>query len=447
MTGTVPRGREAQQEHPEFLGRVGANREMALSGFGRPMSPGFLDCHASGGRALSVEIRPSLATYAFDATQFEELRRQVDTGALDPEANRLGEAPAPLEVPPTDLRDGADLDRKGLATRGEHALRAGKVAVLILNGGMATRFGGGAKGIVPVLEGHEHLSFLAIKLAEIHQRARSLDCEIPAVLMHSFATQAASEAHLKAIDWGGLPQSCRFAFAQSIMPRVLPDGTPLAELPGAHELPDTTLFSAPGHGDTLGRLRASGVLRRLVARGVEHILVSNVDNVGASLDPFILGAHLDAVSKGAEMSVEVVRREAGDAGGCIATLPGSGMTAIVEGFRLPVGTDLSDYPHFNTNTLWLSLAAVDQNLPLTWFAVRKKIEWPADSRDLKLPLVDGKLEIVQFERLIGQATEFIPSAYLEVERSRRFLPIKTREDLAQAAQEMDRFARQAGLLE
>src|SRR5690606_37564164 len=173
---------------------------------------------------------------------------------------------------------------------------------------------------------------------------------------------------------------------------------------------------------------------------------SNVDNVGASLDPFVLGAHLEAAARGAEMSVEVVRREPGDAGGCIATLPGSGMTAIVEGFRLPVGTDLSDYPHFNTNTLWLSLAAVDQSLPLTWFAVRKKIEWPADSRELKLPLVDGKLEIVQFERLIGQATEFIPSAYLEVERSRRFLPIKTRDDLTAASQEMERFAQQAGLL-
>lgn len=393
-----------------------------------------------------MEIRPSLSTYAFDATQFDELRRQVDTGALDPEANRLSEPPAPLQVPPVDLRDGADLDRESLAIRGEHALRAGKVAVLILNGGMATRFGGGAKGIVPVLEGHERLSFLAIKLAEIRQRAASLDCEIPAVLMHSFATQAASDAHLKSIDWSGLPTSCRFSFAQSVMPRVLPDGTPLSELPGARSLPDTTLFSAPGHGDTLGRLRESGVLRRLVARGVEHILISNVDNVGASLDPFVLGAHLEAVAEGAEMSVEVVRRETGDAGGCIATLPGSGMTAIVEGFRLPVGADLSDYPHFNTNTLWLSLAAVDQNLPLTWFAVRKKIEWPGDGADLEFPLVDGMLEVVQFERLIGQATEFIPSAYLEVERGRRFLPIKTREDLAQASAEMERFAHQAGLL-
>jgi len=391
-----------------------------------------------------VEIRPSLAPYAFDATQFEELRRQVDTGSLDPAANRLGQPPKPLATPPIDLRDRAVLDRDALARRGEHALRAGKVAVLILNGGMATRFGGGAKGIVPVVSGHEELSFIAIKLAELRQRARALDCEIPAILMHSFATQATSDAHLKRIDWSGLPQSCRFSFSQSVMPRVLPDGTPLVELPGARDLPDTTLFSAPGHGDTLGRLRDSGVLRRLVARGVEHILVSNVDNVGASLDPFVLGAHLEAVAGGAEMSVEVVRRAPDDAGGCIATLPGSGMAAIIEGFRLPKGTDLSDYPHFNTNTLWFSLAALDQDMPLTWFAVRKKIEWPAPAE--RLELVDGQLEVVQFERLIGQATEFVPSAYLEVERDRRFLPIKTREDLAAAEASMEAFARQAGLL-
>lgn len=392
-----------------------------------------------------MEIRSSLSSYAFDSAQFDELVARVGGGSLDPAANRLSRAPEPLSVPPVDLRPqaaDAAATRERLTAKGDAALRAGKVGILILNGGMATRFGGGAKGIVPVVSGQPRVSFLAIKLAEIRQRAEALGTSIPVVLMHSFATQGPSQNHLAEIGWGGIAESSRESFAQSIMPRVLPDGTPLQSLPAAADLPDTALYSAPGHGDTLGRFRQSGVLSRLQARGVEHVLVSNVDNVGASLDPFILGAHLEAAEDGAGISVEVVRRLENDAGGCIAMLPGTDKPAIIEGFRLPSGVEMAAYPHFNTNTLWLSTAAVDRDIDLTWFAVRKKIDWP----DNDPRAVEGKLEVVQFERLIGQATEFVQSAYLDVERDRRFLPIKTRGDLADAEDSMRSFAAEAGLL-
>lgn len=395
------------------------------------------DGSSTGASRGTVELRPSVASYAFDAARFEELRRLVDTGALDPAANRLREPPLPLTEPPFDLRPGAAdaaARRERWTHAGEAAIAAGEVAILVLNGGMATRFGGGAKGVVPVVPGHEDISFLAIKLAEVNQRSRVSGAEIPVVLMHSFATEAASQAHLEAIGWAGLPETARLWFSQSILPRVLPDGTPLPELAGAADLPDTTLYTAPGHGDTLGRLRGSGVLAELRARGVQHLLVSNVDNVGASLDPFVLGAHLEAAERGAGVSVEVVRRLPDDAGGCVAVLPETGRAAIIEGFRLPEGVDLEQFPYFNTNTLWLTLAAVDRELPLTWFAVRKTIPWPG-----------GKLDVVQFERLIGQVTEFVPSAYLEVDRDARFLPIKTREDLATAAPRLEAFAREVGL--
>jgi UTP--glucose-1-phosphate uridylyltransferase len=303
---------------------------------------------------------------------------------------------------------------------------------------MATRFGGGAKGVVPVVEGAPRTSFIAIKLAEAREQARALATSIPVVLMHSFATLAASEAHLRDIDWAGLPAGDREQFAQSIMPRVLPDGTPLAELPGADALDDIEVYAAPGHGDTLGRVRRSGVLARLRARGIEHLLVSNVDNVGASVDPVVLGAHLEAVDRGASVSVEVVRRVEGDAGGCVAQLPSG--PAIVEGFRLPAGVDLAAYPHFNTNTLWLACAAIDREMDLTWFAVRKSIAWDGPEA------VDGKLEVVQFEQLIGQVTERVPSAFLDVERDERFLPVKTREELGQQRPRLEAFARRVGLV-
>ena len=376
-----------------------------------------------------MELRPSVAHHAFDRVAFDELRARVSTGALDPAANRLTQAPTPLTTPPLDLADpSARAQRTEL---GLDALRAGKVAVLVLGGGMATRFGGGAKGVVPVVDGAPNSSFLAIKLAEVRERAKAIGGAIPVVLMFSFATEAASRAHVDAIDWAGLAPADRLWFSQSIMPRVLPDGTPLASLPEAADFDDDTLYAAPGHGDTLARLVGSGTLAALRERGVEHILVSNVDNVGASLDPLVLGAHLQG---GADVSVEVVRRIAGDASGCVACLPG-GRPAIIEGFRLPLGTDLADYPHFNTNTLWLRTSAMDRSFPLSWFAVRKKIAWPSG----------GEREVVQFEQLIGQVTEFVPSAFLDVDRDTRFLPIKTRDDLAAARPRLEAFARAVGL--
>lgn len=382
-----------------------------------------------------------MASYAFDAARFDSLRGRVSTGELDPKANRLPEPPKPLQTAPRDVRPGHTDDVEDRRARGEAALRAGKVGILVLNGGMATRFGGGAKGVVSVVEGRDDVSFLAVKIAQIKTLAARLEASVPVVLMHSFATEAPSAEHLTAIDWAGLAGDDRLSFSQSIMPRVLPDGMPLADLPQAANLPPTSLFSAPGHGDTLGRFRGSGVLSAMRARGVEHVLVSNVDNLGADLDPAVLGAHLDAAASGAGISVEVVRREEGDAGGCVALLPGD-RPAIIEGFRLPEGTDLADYPHFNTNTLWLSLEAVDRDIELTWFAVRKRIDWPDAARTGD----DGKLEVVQFETLIGQATEVVPSAYLDVDRAGRFCPIKTRDDLTAQGASLREFAQTAGLL-
>lgn len=371
-------------------------------------------------------LRPSVAHVAFDAALFERLRHALARGELSHAGARLTAAPRPLGA--GDLVDLAAGRHDAWRARGEAALRDGKVAALILNGGMATRFGGVVKGVVPVLPDRHDLSFLAVKLAGV----RAAGAAVPAVIMHSFATAESSREHLAAIDWAGLAPSARLEFEQSLLPRVLPDGAPVALLPGADALPDTAVYAAPGHGDTLRRVRDSGTVAELRARGVEHVLVSNVDNLGASLDPVVLGAHLEAVDAGAELSVEVVPREPGDAGGCVALL--GDRPAIVEAFRLPAGTDLGHYPHFNTNTLWITRAALEREHPLTWFPVGRTIEWPDR----------GEIAVIQFEQLIGQITESARTACLLVDRG-RFLPIKTREDLAAARAAMTAIVQGVGL--
>ena len=378
-------------------------------------------------------LPPTLAHVAFDPELFASLRQALARGELSPERSRLRVHPAHLDPGAATRIPALEPEaRVRLGVRGRHAIAAGEVAVLVLNGGMATRFGGEVKGVVPVLPGRERLSFLAVKLAGLRHAAQDGGGRVPVVLMHSFATATASREHLEAIDWSGVPAGDRRVFEQSLLPRVLPDGTPLPELTGARELADTTLYAAPGHGDALLRLRESGALDWLASQGVRHLMISNVDNLGATLDPIILGAHLEAVDSGCGLSVEVVERRRGDVGGCVALV--EGRAQIIEGFRLPPDVDPGDYPLFNTNTLWATLEALRPPHPLTWFPVHKAIEWTDGAR----------LEVVQFETLIGQLSEFVPTSCLLVDRE-RFLPIKTREDLAAAEHQLAAIARAAGL--
>ncbi len=363
-----------------------------------------------------TQLRPSVAQIPFDAARFEALRRAYVAGELSASRGVLPQAPqAPLPEE-IDHGGGPDLRERGLA-----AIRAGKVAAVILNGGMAMRFGGGAKGVETLLDGRDD-TFLSARLGALASLARRARAEVPVAVMHSFATQARSEAYLSAIDWAGVRLDARSSFVQSILPRIMADdGRPLYEHPLAAQLADTDLYAAPGHGDTLRRLAESGTLARLRERGVEHILFGNVDNLAATLDPEILGRHLQACDQGAQVSVEVVERLPTDTGGVMARVDGH--AAIVEGIRLPKDCDLSPYHWFNTNTLWCSAELLAAPLELRWLAVERSLALPDGSR----------IQIVQFEQLIGQLSELAPTRLLAVDRRARFLPIKTRDDLASSA--------------
>ena len=382
----------------------------------------------------AMQLRTSVSGIAFDADRFAALRERLLTP--NPEkgtspGNRLHTRPLPLRSHPVGAASICEVElatQEQLASfriRGEEAIRAGKLAMVVLNGGMAMRFGGGAKGAEQLIATSAH-SFLSYKLAHTAWTASALGAFLPVAVMNSFATRAATTSHLADIDWCGLAQEARFTFEQSLLPRLTESGVPVAELEGADQWPDTLVYAAPGHGDTLGRLRNSGLLAKLREKGVQHVLICNVDNLGATVDAELFGAHLENVDRGAAISVESVPRLEADTGGCIAVVDDK--PVIVEGFRLPEDVSAADYPEFNTNTIWLDLRALEEPLELQWFEVRRKLALPSQEQ----------LAIVQFEQLIGQATELVPSAYLCVSREKRFLPVKTREDLERLAPAIER---------
>ncbi len=174
-------------------------------------------------------------------------------------------------------------------------------------------------------------------------------------------------------------------------------------------------YHGPGHGDVLSCVAQSGLLTRFTEMGGKHLLLSNVDNVLATIDPQIYGCHL---SQPQAVTVELVDRLAGDQGGGPYRL--DGRLQIIEGFRLPKSRPTSEVPVFNTNTFWLDAEVFSSDVQLTWFAVNKT--------------VDGEA-VVQFERLVGEVTSFFDSQFVRVPRGgvhSRFIPVKTPEDLETA---------------
>ncbi|MFN3200126.1 MAG: UTP--glucose-1-phosphate uridylyltransferase [Bradymonadia bacterium] len=330
------------------------------------------------------------------------LRDQMLAGDMSPEHNRLSADP----TPPADGQIHQWPDQSHRAA-GLAAIAAGQVASVVLNGGMATRFGGVVKGVVKVDGEH---SFLALKLLDALRVAKAAGGEPPPViLMNSKATHAATLAHLEENNWFGYPSDKVWCFEQQWAVRLTPEGEIFKDAEGQPS------FYGPGHGDLATCIKRSGLLEKFMAGGGRLLMMSNVDNVVATLDPTLVGWHLAGAQ---QISVEVVQKFAGDAGGAPATVDGH--LQIVEGFRFPEGFDQSSIPVFNTNTLWFDAQSLAESPELTWFMVKKKA---------------GGAPVIQFERLVGQMTAFLPSAFVKVPRegeTTRFVPVKSPEDLEQA---------------
>jgi len=350
------------------------------------------------------ETAAVLERFGFDQTLFEALRARVAAGELTPRSNLVAgsiEPPRPEEI--TTLPAPGDPGYEDARTAGLEALRRGEVAQVVLAGGMATRFGGVVKATLTAVDGK---SFLEAKLEQTASLERVLGVTVPVALMTSFATDAAIREHVA--DSGLAP----LVFNQFVSLRLEASGELFRDGEGQPSL------YAPGHGDLFQASRRSGTIAALRERGVRLVTISNVDNLGARVDPVVVGSHIAADRP---LTCEVARKE-GDLGG--APVRVDGKLQLVEGPRFPDSFDQATVPVFNTNTALFDLDALDADYDLSWLYVLKEVE--------------GR-RAVQLERLYHEVSAFIPTQYLEVPRRGprgRFLPIKTPADLARAEDDL-----------
>ncbi len=307
-----------------------------------------------------------------------------------------------------------------------NVIRTGGLAFCVMAGGMATRMGGVVKALVEAFDGK---TFLQLRLKDNATWSGRADRAVPLWLMTSEPTDGPTRAALQAAH--ALPHVQ--TFMQDVSLRLTREGTLFR---GDDGQPSTY---STGHGDLPDALRRSGLLARFVASGGQYVWITNLDNLGATIDPALLGLFIE---RARDVMVEVAPKEAGDKGGIPvwADAQDEGGTTVrrlqvLEEFRLPRGFDAAAVRVFNTNTFVVRAEALlHARIRWSWFEVEKKV---------------GERTAVQFERLLQELTAAMPSAYVRVPRdgvAARFLPVKDHEELARRRETIRAVAAARGML-
>jgi UTP--glucose-1-phosphate uridylyltransferase len=339
---------------------------------------------------------------------FAELYERLVAG----DRGLIGEA----DIEPVDaLPDAEDLDADG-----EDVLD--QAVVLRLNGGLGTSMGlDGPKSLLEVREGLTFLDVVARQVLALRERTGA---RLPLVLMNSFSTREPSLERLS--RYPDLPvEGLELDFLQNKEPKLVEDTLE----PVSWEADPSLEWAPPGHGDLYPALVSSGMLAALLEQGYRYAFVANVDNLGAVLDPRILGW---MAREGFPFLMEVADRTAADRkGGHLARRVSDGGLVLREIAQTPDADvdafqDISRHRYFNTNNLWLDLRALDERLragggvlALPMIVNRKTV----DPRD------GDSTPVVQLETAMGAAIGVFEGAQaLRVPR-RRFAPVKTTNDL------------------
>lgn len=296
-----------------------------------------------------------------------------------------------------------------------------KLVVLKLNGGLGTTMGcTGPKSVIPI-RGEDTFLDLTIKQIDVLNNKHGVN--IPLVLMNSFNTHAETA---KLLPKYTKDKNIRvLTFNQKQFPRInantfLP--IPKTADPEKMDLAD---WYPPGHGDVYSSFYNSGLYHQLVSEGKEIMFMSNIDNLGAVVDLYILAYLLD---QKIDFCMEVTRKSLADVkGGTLIRYKASEQNVQVKLLEIaqvppqyvPEFKSIEKFKIFNTNNLWVRLKAIEEKLD----ELKDNIEIINNRKEK-----DG-IPVIQMETAAGAAIQVFKKAIgIDVPRS-RFLPVKTCSDM------------------
>jgi UTP--glucose-1-phosphate uridylyltransferase len=220
-------------------------------------------------------------------------------------------------------------------------------------------------------------------------------------------------------------------FVQHKYPKIIQAGFSPAVCPERPELE----WNPPGHGDIYLSLHTSGLLGKLLDQGIRYALISNSDNLGASLDLSLLGYFAE---KNLPFMMEVARRLPSDAKGGHLARSRTGGLILRESAQCPAGDknafqDIQRHRYFNTNNIWINLQHLQEVIEREEVVKLPMILNPKtlDPRDEATP------KVYQVETAMGAAISLFEGASAVVVPRVRFCPVKTTNDLL--ALRSDRF--------
>lgn len=336
---------------------------------------------------------PELLTeLGFDRPQHEQIRRDLQEGRIGLAQNRLRPDAVLEDVQAADVVHfpASDADTFRWRSAGLAALQRGEVAVFTLAAGAGSRWTQGA-GVVKALHpfcrlAGKHRTFLETHLAKSRRSSREVGCGLPHLISTSYLTHDPVAAWLERHANYGYEGPIRLSAGRAIGLRLVPMVRDLRFL--WEEMPQQVLdeqqqkvrgslrhalmgwaqsvgeasdytdnvplqcLHPVGHWYEVPNLLRNGVLARLLAERpqLQHLMLHNIDTLGANVDPALLGLHLE---QGACLTFEVMGRRLEDRGGGLARV--NGRVRLVEGLAMPREEDEFRLTYYNSNTCWIHL--------------------------------------------------------------------------------------------
>lgn len=293
-----------------------------------------------------------------------------------------------------------------------------KLVVVKLNGGLGTSMG--CRGPKSVISVRNDLTFLDLTVQQIEHLNKKYDVNVPLVLMNSFNTDDDTQKIVR--KYRNLKVDIH-TFNQSCHPRINRDTYhPVCKT--ADVKADLEAWYPPGHGDFYESFKNSGLLTKFVQQGRQYCFLSNIDNLGATVDTRILDLVLTPGQDAPEFVMEVTDKTKADVkGGTLIQYENK--LRLLEIAQVPKEhvddfTSVKTFKFFNTNNLWIKLDAIEHVLAQGTL----NMEIIVNPKHL-----DSGHDVIQLETAVGAAMKcFDRGIGINVPRS-RFLPVKKTSDL------------------
>ena len=421
-----------------------------------------------------------LEQYGFDSELHEEIRANLRAGRIGLAQNRLPSTTRIQDVHPGDVIDFRGSMDQRVTNIGRDAIESGTVAVVSLAAGVGSRWTEGA-GVVKALHpfhqfaGH-HRCFLDVHLAKSRKVGRAFNVSIPHIFTTGYMTHEpirtfvendpnhSTEDRLylspgRSVGLRTIPMVRDLKFAWEEMPQQVLDeqqqkmrqslrASLLTWAREAGEGSDYTdnlplqCLHPVGHWYEIPNMLRNGLLANLLDERpqLNYLLLHNIDTLGATIDPGILGTHIDQDSC---LSFEVIRRRLDDRGGGLARVDGK--VRLLEGLAMPREEDEFKLSYYNSMTTWVNIDKLLRLLGLRREQLRdvasvntavrslsQRMSTYITIKDVKKRWGHGQEDIfpiTQFEKLWGDMT-----ALEEIDCSFFVVPLVRGQQLKQQAQ-------------